>query len=137
LLALTDVFSAFATDCGYKTDVCYDHALTIFNPITKMEQTLDLNFAVIESNFDVIIGYNAIRRYDLTTNYAYLFTETKRDTVAMNPQSSLGSVGVGIGVGRSNHHINTPRTADTPNLAQNEINSMHISLFPPYVTGRQ
>jgi hypothetical protein len=123
------IFSAFATDCGYKTDVCYDHALTIFNPITKMEQTLDLNFAVIESNFDVIIGYNAIRRYDLTTNYAYLFTETKRDTVAMNPQSSLGSVGVGSGVGRSNHHINTPRTADTPNLAQNEINSMHISHF--------
>ena len=118
-----NIFSAFATECSYKSDVCYDHALTIYNPITQTEQQLDLNFAVIESDFDVIIGYNAIRRYDLVRNYSYLFTDTTMDSESMRPRSSLGSVEAGAGP--SNASI----PAGTPNLDRKETSALHISHF--------
>ena len=55
------IFSAIASDCGRKADECFEHALFIYNPIFKSEQQLDLNFAVIESNFDIIIEYDTIK----------------------------------------------------------------------------
>ena len=113
------IFSAFASDCGTKADECFEHALFIYNPILKSEQQLDLNFAVIESNFDIIIGYNAIKRYDLVTNFAYLF----KDTDAMSSISSTGSVGVGSDDG----HAYTSKPAGNPNQPRKVVSTSHVS----------
>lgn len=113
------IFSAFASDCGTKADECFEHALFIYNPILKSDQQLDLNFAVIESNFDIIIGYNAIKRYDLVTNFAYLF----KDTDAMR---STGNTGF-VGVGKDDGLAHTSKQAGTPNQSRPVVSTSHVS----------